>query len=70
MKNAIDGLILASLLACAMTFLYFLLYLLPLYLVSDSECARQGYPFAKVTVDAKAYCMNLDGSIVVKVKKL
>lgn len=43
---------------------------MPYRLYAESECLKQGYPKASVTYDYEAYCMNLDGNIVIKVEKL
>ncbi len=42
----------------------------PVYIYTEAECLRQGYPKPKVSVGLERYCMNLDGSVTVKVNKL
>ena len=54
----------ASLTAVA-TFVY-----LPVMLYADMKCAEAGFPKSKVTINLARYCMNLDGSVTVKMEKL
>lgn len=42
----------------------------PRLLYVQQECARQGFPKSMVTVDLTGYCMNLEGSVTVGMKKL
>jgi hypothetical protein len=51
-------------------FVYTLLVIMPLSLYADMKCAEIGYPKSKVTLDLSRYCMNLDGSVTVKMEKL
>ena len=52
----------------------FILYIVlvggPTYLSAEAECLRKGYPKAAISIGMERYCMNLDGSITVKVEKL
>ena len=42
---------------------------LPVQLYTDAECLREGYPESRITVGMERYCMNLDGSVTVRVDK-
>ena len=52
----------------------FVLYIIlvggPTYLYTEAECLRKGYPKSAISIGMERYCMNLDGSITVKVEKL
>lgn len=37
---------------------------------ADMKCAEAGYPNSKVTINFASYCMNLDGSVTVKMERL
>jgi hypothetical protein len=50
--------------------LYAMVVMLPMALYADMKCKEAGYPKAEVTVNMKMYCMNLDGSVTVKVDAL
>lgn len=49
---------------CFALFVYF-----PVSLYTEAECLRNGYPKAKVSIGLERYCMNLDGTVTVKVEK-
>jgi hypothetical protein len=42
----------------------------PVYLYAEAKCLEKGYPKANVSVGLSRYCMNLDGSVTVKVDKI
>ena len=50
--------------------LYVMFFIMPVALYTDAECLRNGYPKAEVTVGLERYCMNLDGSVTVKVEHM
>ena len=52
-----------ALILFAVVFLY-----LPVRLYAEAECYRRGYPEARITIGLERYCMNLDGSVTVKVE--
>lgn len=58
----------------AAVFLVFLLAVVFVYaprsLYVDQKCAQQGFPKSKVTVDLTGYCMNLDGSVTIKMEQV
>jgi len=47
--------------------LYLMFFILPVTMYTDAECLRNGYPHSSVSVGLERYCMNLDGSVTVKV---
>ena len=49
---------------------YTLLVWAPVYLYSEAKCLEKGYPKTKVSVGLGRYCLNLDGTVTVKVDKL
>ena len=49
--------------------LYSMFVIMPVVMYTEAECLRNGYPHANVTVGLERYCMNLDGSVTVKVEK-
>lgn len=49
---------------------YVLFVVMPVALYTHAECLRNGYPKHAVSVDLQRYCMNLDGTVTVKVDKL
>lgn len=48
----------------SMVFVY-----LPVTLYAEAECLREGYPGYRVSIGLERYCMNLDGTVTVKVDK-
>ena len=50
--------------------LYALFILMPVSALADAECKAKGYPKAEVTYNLRRYCMNLDGSVTVKLEEL
>jgi hypothetical protein len=44
-----------------------LIVVLPVTLVTEAKCLERGYPKSAVTWNLKGYCLNLDGSVTVKV---
>jgi len=50
--------------------IYCFVVLLPATLNAEIKCARKGYPRAVVLFNLDTYCMNLDGSVTVKMEKL
>jgi hypothetical protein len=53
----------------ALFLLYVLAAIIPVSMYTEAECLRNGYPKSAVTVGLERYCMNLDGSVTVKVEK-
>lgn len=49
---------------------YLMFYIIPVSMYGDVKCKDKGYPKADVTILGDIYCMNLDGSVTVKVDKL
>ena len=54
----------------ALLLVYLLFVIMPVAFYADAECLRNGYPESRVTIGLERYCMNLDGSVTVKVEKL
>lgn len=46
---------------------YTMFILCPVSIYAQSECLRNGYPNAYVTIGLERYCSTLDGSVTVKV---
>lgn len=57
-----------GLLIVVMLYLFFVV--LPVSVVATEKCLEAGYPKSAVTWNFKRYCMNLDGTVTVKVEKL
>lgn len=66
LENIPGIIVLLSVAFCA----YAILVWAPVYLYSEAKCLEKGYPKTKVSVGLSRYCMNLDGSVTVKVDKL
>lgn len=49
--------------------LYTLFILMPVSMWAEAKCLRNGYPKTAVTINLEAYCMNLNGSVTVRVEK-
>ena len=49
--------------------LYGMFFIMPLSFYTDAECLRKGFPKSTVTIGLERYCMNLDGTVTVKVEK-
>lgn len=65
--ESIPGLIvLFFLLFCA----YAISVWFPVYLYSEAQCLKKGYPKTYVSVSLGRYCANLNGSVTVKVDEL
>lgn len=47
----------------------FLVVFVPVQMYTQAECLRNGYPKYAVTVGLERYCMNLQGTITVRVDK-
>lgn len=54
---------------CLFFSIYVLLVFSPVSLYTEAECLREGYPEYRVSVGLERYCMNLDGSVTVRVDK-
>ena len=51
-------------------FMFFLLVAyLPVALYTQAECLRNGYPKYAVSIGLERYCMNLEGTVTVRVDK-
>lgn len=48
----------------------FALMMFPISLSADARCLAAGFPKSKVTWNLKAYCLNMDGAVTVKVEEL
>ena len=61
-----------TLAAIGIAFGIFMLYLvfvhMPVQMYTEIQCLRQGYPKYSVAANLEAYCMNLEGTITIKVK--
>lgn len=54
----------------ALVTFYSLFIWAPYNVYAESQCLAKGYPEYRVSVGLETYCMNLDGSLTVKVDKL
>ena len=62
---------LALILTPIILFLLFTLFVvMPVSLATNAECLRNGYPKSEVTIGLERYCMNLNGTVTVKVEKI
>ena len=50
-------------------FLYIVVIALPVMLYTEAECLRNGYPKYSVSIGLERYCMNLQGTVTVRVDK-
>lgn len=57
--------VLLSVVTLVLLFVY-----LPFSMYTQAECLRKGYPKYAVTVGLERYCMNLEGTITVRVEQL
>jgi len=55
--------------AWALLLVYGVFALTPVSILTEKRCLERGYPEYKVAYDLSGYCMNLDGSVTVKVEK-
>ena len=51
-------------------FFYMIIFVAPVSFYTQAECLRNGYPKAKVSIGLERYCMNLDGTVTVRVEKV
>lgn len=65
----IEKIIAAFFAPMALFMLYALFIYTPVSVYTEAECLRKGYPEHRVSVGLERYCMNLDGTITVKVDK-
>jgi len=49
--------------------IYMIFFLAPISMYTQAECLRKGYPKYAVSIGLERYCMNLDGSVTVRVEK-
>lgn len=47
---------------------YVLFVIMPVAFYTDAQCLREGYPKSEVTIGLERYCMNMTGSVTVKVE--
>lgn len=50
--------------------LYVLIVYAPVSMLTEDECLSKGYPNYRVSYDLDRYCMNLEGSVTIKVEEL
>lgn len=50
--------------------LYAVIVYTPVSILAEDACLSKGYPKSYVTYDLDRYCMNLEGTVTVKVKEL
>lgn len=60
----------AVIVVVAVAVIYAMLVILPMRQYANAECLREGYPVARVTIGLERYCLNMDGDVVIKVKKM
>ena len=53
-----------------LAFFWLLFVITPVNLATEAECLESGYPKHAVTWNFKRYCMNLEGTVTVKVDQL
>jgi hypothetical protein len=51
-------------------FLYAVFVWTPVSLWAEAKCLSRGYPKTNVTIGLQVYCLNLDGTVTVRVEKL
>jgi len=57
--------------AILFVFVFILMFVyLPVGLYAEAKCLEKGYPKSEVTVGLETYCMNLGGTVTVKVDKI
>ena len=50
-------------------FLYMVVIGIPVMMYTEAECLRNGYPKYSVSIGLERYCMNLQGTVTVRVDK-
>ena len=50
--------------------IYAVFFIVPVLMYTEAECLRNGYPKSSVTVGLERYCMNLQGTVTVRVDKV
>lgn len=53
-----------------LSMVYLIFVMLPLNALAEEKCLEAGYPKATVTWNYKRYCMNLEGTVTVKIEQL
>lgn len=69
MDKLITGLIAVFGVVMASLFGYIFCVYLPMNIRAEAKCLERGYPEHRVTWNLDTYCLNLDGTITVKVEK-
>ena len=69
MKALMEVLVISLLVALALFCLYVTFIFVPVVFYTEAECLRNGYPEARVSIGLSRYCMNLDGTVTVRVDK-
>lgn len=62
------GVLMGSIFCACIIFMLFAY--LPVGLYTQAECLRKGYPKYNVSIGLERYCMNLEGTITVRVDRL
>lgn len=48
----------------------FLFVYLPVLVHAEKRCLQAGYPETRITYDFERFCMNLEGTVTIRVDKL
>lgn len=64
------GILMAIFVFFVVLVLFVLFVVMPVRLYTDAECLRAGYPRSAVSVGLERYCLNLEGSVTVRVDKV
>ena len=70
MSDKTIGLLFAAFLVPAGVFTAYLIFVaIPVMMYTEAECLRNGYPKYAVSIGLERYCMNLEGTVTVRVDK-
>jgi len=70
MEDLTRAFVLCSFTVVLVLLIYVLLWITPIAVISEAKCLEKGFPRSKVTYTGKAYCLNLDGSVTVRVEEV
>jgi hypothetical protein len=69
-EKVLVGLFCAVVAWIALVSLWGLFYIMPISAVAESTCLKRGYPRTSVDWKGNAYCMNLEGTVSVRLEPL
>lgn len=70
LENILGYAVSTVILVVLVTSFWMVFWILPISLNAESKCLAKGYPLSSVDWKGNAYCMNLSGTVTVKVDSL